>query len=188
MTQPFEDLQAYARPIPPPRSPLALRGRTFVFLVALAVLFGFFLWQGVRTFAEPDVVPIGEEQEIYPFVYSVQSVQSSVSIGSGLLERRADGVYKTVTVTVRNANAKPHSVSEDIVSIVDAAGEEYYPLCRSDLGSCVELPQTFTERFVEPNEEVFGVFVFDVPARSTGFKLKILTDPFSGTFILFDLD
>jgi|GEM_PF-2889424 hypothetical protein len=188
MAEQFERLREHALyPKHPARSPL-FSGRAFVFVIACVVVFLFVVWQGTRLLAQPEVIPFGREHAIYPFIYSVQRVETSTAVGTGLLGRAARGVYKNVTISVRNENSKRHAIAQDIVSVVDAAGQEYYPLCRSDLGSCVELPKTFTQNFLDPDEEVLGVFVFDVPAEATGFKLKILTDVFSGAFVLFDLD
>jgi len=171
------------------RPRIHITGKMFALLIALFVLFLFVVWRAWDVYSQPPVIPIGQEASIEPFVYSVLSVESRTVIGTGVLARRAKGVYKIVTITVRNDNAKRHSVNEELFSVVDGAGVEYFPVCRADIGSCIEdLPETFTQRILDPDEEILGIFIFDVEPESTGFKLRIVKDPFLGDSVLFDLD
>jgi len=166
-----------------------ITGRMFVVLVALCVIFLFALWRAWDVYSQPPVIAIGEEEEVGSFVYSVLSVESRVVIEDGVLARRAEGVYKIVKITVRNEDDRRHNVNEELFSVIDAAGTEYLPVCRADIGSCVEeLPQTFTQRIVDPGEEILGIFIFDVDTDASGFKLKIIRDAFVGDHVLFDLD
>jgi len=166
-----------------------IRGRFFTFLLASIVVSLFLIWQGVQVLSRAPVINIGDEAKVDVFVYSIQKIETILVIEEGILSRRAKGVYKLVTMTVRNDTDEKQRVNEAIFSVVDSEGVEYYPICRSDLGSCVEaLPQTFTENIIDPDEEVFAVFIFDVEKEATGFKMKIVDDKFTGTHSLFDLD
>lgn len=188
MPERFERLMRPAAAEGEERRRIHLPSRSFVTFIAVILIA---VWLGVRVYdliAAPEVTVIGESMQAGAFTYEVTKVETSKVIGSGLLAESAEGVYKTVSVAVLNSDDVSHGIDQNAFTIIDAEGVEYFPVCRTDLGDCVNVPDTFTLSLLPAGVETIGVFTYDVDPRATGFRLRVIIEPVSGKSIYFKLD
>ncbi|WP_244236877.1 DUF4352 domain-containing protein [Micromonospora violae] len=122
--------------------------------------------------AEPKAAGIGDKVRGGDFEFTVKSVKCGIAkVGSEFLNKKAQGTFCKVSVTVKNVTKKAHTFHADgTISAQDASGRKYEAdgeagIYGNDDG------QGFLDE-INPGNSVTANVFFDVPK---GTKLKTIT-------------
>jgi hypothetical protein len=139
-------------------------------LVVLAVILGGLLSASAAVAAPP---PVRDGK----FEFSVTSVKCGVTtIGDPPLEKKAQGQYCLVTLTVTNIGDRSQIFDASSQKAENAQGQKYD--ADGTATFYLENPNSFLTP-INPGNSVKGVVAFDVPANAKIVKLQLHDSPFS---------
>ncbi|MED1091815.1 DUF4352 domain-containing protein [Bacillus paramycoides] len=113
----------------------------------------------------------GNSSHIY---ISANFVESLDVIGNG--EVKAQGVFKVLEVFVYNRREEPITLNSNNFKLIDDLGREYYSSNESQLALKAANTATLKFGILNPNENLGGKIVFDVPKYTQGLTLKVSGD------------
>jgi hypothetical protein len=121
---------------------------------------------------------IGQAVRDGQFEFTVTKVQCGVpKVGDSIMEKKAQGQYCLITVTVKNIGKEPRTLSDSSQRAFDAAGREF---STDEAGMYVPNNDTVFINNINPGNSVTGVLVFDVPKDGKLVKLELHDSPLSG--------
>jgi len=120
--------------------------------------------------SSPRRLDLGQEHCFDEMCFSVQSVTTTKTLGTGSNQITANGVYYLVTVQLRNAALRqPQKPSQPAVWVIDAQGRKYTEAVSTaeeqgpPFGQSVAFPQLWNQR-LQPGETQAHILAFDLPA------------------------
>ena len=120
--------------------------------------------------SRPRLLDFGQEHCFDEMCFSVQSVTTTKTLGTGSNQITANGVYYLVTVQLRNAALRqPQKPSQPAVWVIDAQGRKYTEAVSAaeeqgpPFGQSVAFLQLWNQR-LQPGENQAHILAFDLPA------------------------
>lgn len=129
--------------------------------------------------AGPAVAGVGQPARDGKFEFTVTKVQCGVpSVGTELFNRKAQGQYCLVSVTVANIGAEPRTLAADNQHAYNSAGARY----DADSAASIYLDDAGRALYepINPGNKVNGTLIFDIPAGASLAKLELHDSPLSG--------
>lgn len=122
---------------------------------------------------------IGDTVTVGHFSYKVAAVQDKATVGSQYANSSADGVYKIVSLVVRNNDKEARYADSNMFKLVDDQNREFGTSTEATTSYSISQggKSDFFLKQINPSIEVGGVLIFDVPKDAKGFKLEV-----SGSF------
>ncbi len=117
----------------------------------------------------------GETFTVGDFAYTFNRITMPTSVGSGFLEKSADGLFVVIDVTVENLSKEPR-YWDSYVTIVDDKDRTY----ERDTSAEVYLGnEALIFENLQPGLPKRGIIIFDVPTNLKG-AIKVTSNIFSG--------
>jgi hypothetical protein len=101
--------------------------------------------------------------------YTIESMDTSDSVGSGISEEEADGEFVVIELTMKNAGKETFEVSDRHIKLVDSQGREYE--ADSDALLAIEDPIVYEQ--LDPGISKTFTVVFDVPPDQQDRRLML---------------
>lgn len=112
-----------------------------------------------------DVVPVEK------FEYKVNSIKTATKIGNEFLNKKTDGQFLIINVTVTNKDSEARIIDTSLFKIIDSQGREFEPMADGDV--YVNENVEFFLQEVNPNLSKTGNIVFEMPKDAKGLKLEV---------------
>ncbi|WP_460363411.1 DUF4352 domain-containing protein [Actinocorallia lasiicapitis] len=121
---------------------------------------------------------IGQEARDGKFAFTVTKVKTGVKkVGNQYLNKKAQGSFVLVYVTVKNIGTKAQSFSGDEQKLFDTAKREY----SADTEAAIYLDNSKSlYEEINPGNAVKGIVLFDLPAGATPSRLELHDSFLSG--------
>lgn len=126
---------------------------------------------------EEKIYKVGEEVQVGNLVYKVEKVEKTQQVGNDFLNKKANGTFLVVTITVTNKDKESRMIDTTMFKL--AQGDTKYD-ADSEATSYSNEDNHFFLQNINPNISATGKIVFDIPANATGLKL-LVQDKFFGT-------
>lgn len=119
---------------------------------------------------------LGDEFVINNMSYSTLDVETTQTVGSGVVSEETDGVFVLIEVRIENRGTEVRTASSSPMTLIDEAGTEYEV---SAVDSVID--NSLTTQQLEPGESASGLVPFDLPQDAGELRLKVEdTDIISG--------
>lgn len=123
------------------------------------------------------VFKVGEEVVVGKLTYKVNKVEKTQQVGDQYLNKKANGVFLVINVTVINKDKEARMIDTNMFKL--AQGETKYDPS-SEASIYANNDNQFFLQNVNPNISATGDVIFDIPADANGLKL-IVQNNFFGT-------
>ncbi|MDN5293296.1 MAG: hypothetical protein PWQ91_1856 [Eubacteriales bacterium] len=127
---------------------------------------------------EEKIYKVGEEVQVGNLVYKVEKVEKTQQVGNDLLNKKANGTFLVVTITVTNKDKESRMIDTTMFKLVQ--GNTKYDADSEATSLYANENNRFFLQNINPNISATGKIVFDIPANATGLKL-LVQDKFFGT-------
>jgi hypothetical protein len=122
-----------------------------------------------KTYQKGDTVSVGN------FSYRVDQVEDKADIGNQFTNTKANGVFKIISLTLRNNDTKPRSVTATMFKLIDSQGREYSHSVEANTAFIMSAGNDYDLflKTANPGLEISGIIIFDVPKDAQGLKLEV---------------
>lgn len=127
---------------------------------------------------EEKIYKVGEEVQVGNLVYKVEKVEKAQQVGNEFLNKKANGTFLVVTITVTNKDKESRMIDTSMFKLVQ--GNTKYDADSEATSLYANENNRFFLQNINPNISATGKIVFDIPANATGLKL-LVQDKFFGT-------
>ncbi|MEU4534350.1 DUF4352 domain-containing protein [Streptosporangium sp. NPDC023825] len=110
------------------------------------------------------------------FAFKVTKTEKKTEVGSEFLNKKAQGEFLLVRVTVKNIADEAQTFFGEAQKVYDAKGREYK--ADSEAALYLESSKSLYEQ-INPGNSVNGVILFDLPRGVTAVKIKLHDSLFS---------
>lgn len=114
-----------------------------------------------------DVVPTGK------ITYTVSDVKSTSTVWSAYSKKQASGIFKVITITVKNTGKEPLTVDSNLFKLIDDQWREFSSSVEWRTALTMQWEKDFFLTQAQPWLDISGKLVFDVPADAKGLKLQV---------------
>ncbi len=114
---------------------------------------------------EPEYAKIGDLLSVGNFIYQVNSIKFTKSIGSEYSRTTADGIFLIINMTIKNVGNEPHTLDNSFFRLTDEQGVTYETSSEAEVELMGSGNETLFLKEFNPNIPKKGSLAFEVPEK-----------------------
>jgi len=119
------------------------------------------------------IAGVGDEVNVGNFIYKVNGVKFSKSVGNQFAQERADGIFLLVDLTITNTSSETRLIDNALFKLQDQSNVSYEPSSEGSTALELSGAKTLFLKQCQPNIPTKGVLVFEVPNQKESYTLNL---------------